>query len=138
MNFQYVYLAGPIDGLAEHQVTDWRYHAIDYLATHENASARIKTINPYRLETVFGEYTQEFRKKIARKNRMDCTKSDLILAYLPKHLNDAKGVSLGTVCEISWFGWQNKPVIVVTDDERVRLHPLIEDQTDVLDRKSVV
>ena len=50
---------------------------------------------------------------------------DLILAYLPKELNERRP-SYGTVIEIGWAIGLRKPIIVVTDDEYLSSHPLIQ------------
>ena len=65
-----------------------------------------------------------------RKIRMldllyDKSGDDLILAYLPRELNERRP-SYGTVIEIGWAIGLRKPIIVVTDDDYLSEHPLIK------------
>ena len=64
-------------------------------------------------------------RAIATKNWLDTESCDLILAYLPKELNE-KRPSYGTVIEIGWAIGLRKPLIVVSDDKYLIDHPLIK------------
>ena len=63
-------------------------------------------------------------KAISAKNWFDSARCDMVLAYLPKEINDRRP-SYGTVIEIGWAIAMRKPTIIVTDDAAVRDHPLI-------------
>ena len=79
-------------------------------------------INPYRAESNSG--SPESKKRVVMKNYMDVTSCDLILAYLPKQMNDRRP-SYGTICEIAWGYSLQKPIVIVSDDEEVHKHPLL-------------
>ena len=116
MSKKYVYLAGPIEGCNDDEINEWR----DY-AKHEFVD-NIIGINPYRAES--NSDSAESKKRVVMKNYMDVTACDLILAYLPKQMNDRRP-SYGTVCEIAWGYSLQKPIVIVSDDEEVQKHPLL-------------
>ena len=64
-------------------------------------------------------------RAIATKNWMDTESADLVLAYLPKKLNDRRP-SIGTIIEIGWAIGLRKPLIIVSDDNYLMDHPLIK------------
>ena len=64
-------------------------------------------------------------RAINAKNWLDTESSDLVLAYLPKEMNDRRP-SIGTIIEIGWSIGLRKPLIVVSDDEYLMEHPLIQ------------
>lgn len=120
-----LYLAGPIEGVTEEQCTQWRNEV-----THKFSmrTEKVNCVNPYR-DVELKEfdkgagYGNELAKRIAHKNYMDCQKCDIILAYLPKD-QMTKRPSYGTVMEIAWFAMMQKPIIIVTDDDYIKNHPL--------------
>ena len=117
---KYVYLAGPIAGCTEEEATEWR----NYVCTWFQHG--IVGISPLRCEPLKEgmTYTQEGAtdkmwsdpRAIATKNWLDTESCDLVLAYLPKELNDRRP-SYGTVIEIGWAIGLRKPLIVVSDDK---------------------
>ena len=113
---KYVYLAGPIEGCSNHEINQWRQKC--YLGFNENLIG----VNPYRAETHSDD--PEARKRIMMKNYMDTKSCDLILAYMPRELNQRRP-SYGTTIEIGWAIGLKKPIILVTDDEYLTEHPLI-------------
>lgn len=126
---KYIYLAGPVIGCNNSEAKDWRKEFIQRLPRG------IVGINPLRCEPEVGEdehYAPSFSdvrfgtpKAISAKNYYDTTNSDLVLAYLPRELNERRP-SYGTVIEIGWAIGTRKPIIVVTDDPVIQRHPLIE------------
>ena len=64
-------------------------------------------------------------RAINAKNWLDTESSDLVLAYLPKEMNDRRP-SIGTIIEIGWSIGLRKPLIVVSDVEYLMEHPLIQ------------
>jgi len=64
-------------------------------------------------------------RAINAKNWLDTESSDLVLAYLPKEMNERRP-SIGTIIEIGWSIGLKKPLIVVSDDKQIMEHPLIE------------
>ncbi len=114
---KYVYLAGPIEGCDDGEIHQWRDQCSHFFVDN------ITGINPYRAES--DSDTPESRKRITMKNYMDVRSCDLILANLPKHINDRRP-SYGTTFEIAWGYSMQKPVVIVSDDVRVHDHPLMD------------
>ena len=116
---KYVYLAGPIAGCTEEEATEWR----NYVCTWFQHG--IVGISPLRCEPLKEgmTYTEEGAtdkmwsdpRAIATKNWLDTESCDLVLAYLPKELNERRP-SYGTVIEIGW----------AIDDKYLMDHPLIK------------
>ena len=126
---KYIYLAGPIAGCTETEATEWRDHVCTFFPHG------IVGISPLRCEPLKKglTYTDEGAtpkmwsdpRAIATKNWLDTESCDLVLAYLPKELNDRRP-SYGTVIEIGWAIGLRKPLIVVSDDKQLMDHPLIK------------
>ena len=126
---KYVYLAGPIAGCTEEEATEWREYVCTYF-THG-----IIGIYPLRCEPLKEglTYTEDGAtpkmwsdpRAIATKNWLDTESCDLVLAYLPKELNERRP-SYGTTIEIGWAIGLRKPIILVTNDEYLTEHPLIK------------
>ncbi len=126
---KYIYLAGPIAGLNEQEATEWRS------GVQELLPYGIIGISPLRCEPVKEgmTYTDEGAtdpmwsdaRAINAKNWLDTESCDLVLAYLPKEMNDRRP-SIGTIIEIGWAIGLRKPLIVVSDDEQYMDHPLIQ------------
>ena len=105
---KFVYLAGPIEGCDEGEIQEWRKYA------QSGVVENIIGINPYRAETE--SESPESKKRVVMKNYMDIKFCNLILACLPKHINDRRP-SYGTTSEIAWGYSLQKPIVIVSDDE---------------------
>ena len=126
---KYIYLAGPIAGCTAEEATEWRKYVCTFFPHG------IVGISPLRCEPLKDgmTYTEPgaTEKKwsdpraIATKNWLDTESCDLVLAYLPKELNE-RSPSYGTTIEIGWAIGLRKPLIVVSDDEYLMNHPLIK------------
>ena len=126
---KYIYLAGPIAGLTDVEATEWRGWV------KERLRYGIVGISPLRCEPLKEGmvYTDDGAtdpmwsdaRAINAKNWLDTESSDLVLAYLPKEMNDRRP-SIGTIIEIGWSIGLRKPLIVVSDDEYLMEHPLIQ------------
>lgn len=131
-----VYLAGPIAGLGDAEVNDWRRFAINKLS-----KAGIIGVSPLRCEPPEADGTYDnaakFHEKqkqnlpwfrtsraIAAKNWLDSFKADAIVAYMPDALVRNRP-SFGTVIEIGWAIGMRKPLFLVSDHEPLIKHPLI-------------
>ena len=127
MNKKFIYLAGPIAGCNKGEANDWRKYV------QENLSEGIVGISPLRCEPMIGrKYKLVYDdprfgtpKAISGKNWYDTNNCDLVLAYLPKEINDRRP-SYGTVIEIGWAIGLRKPIVLVTDDKKLADHPLIQ------------
>ena len=129
MNKKFIYLAGPIAGCTQEEANEWRDYVCSMLPH------AIVGISPLRCEPLKEgmTYTEEGAspkmwsdpRAIATKNWLDTESCDLVLAYLPKELNE-KRPSYGTVIEIGWAIGLRKPLIVVSDDKQLMDHPLIK------------
>ena len=126
---KYIYLAGPIAGRTEDEATTWR-HEVTLQLPHN-----IVGISPLRCEPIEEGMTYTSPgavdkmwsdpRAINAKNWLDTESSDLVLAYLPKEMNERRP-SIGTIIEIGWSIGLKKPLIVVSDDKQIMEHPLIE------------
>ena len=126
---KFVYLAGPIRGLTEDEATTWR-HEVRSLLPHNIigiSPLRCEPLEPGMVYTDDGATDKMWSdpRAINAKNWLDTESADLVLAYLPKEMND-KRPSVGTIIEIGWTIGLKKPLIVVSDDEEILNHPLIE------------
>lgn len=126
---KYIYLAGPIAGLTEDEATTWRKD-VDLMLPDN-----IIGISPLRCEPIEKGMTYTApgavdkmwsdSRAINTKNWLDTESADLVLAYLPKEMNDRRP-SIGTIIEIGWSIGLRKPLIVVSDDKQIMEHPLIK------------
>lgn len=116
---KYIYLAGPIEGCNKSEANDWRTDICSKLARG------IIGISPLRCETLKKkQYSGSANASaVVGKNYLDTVSCDLLLAYLPRELNERRP-SYGTVWEIAWAHEMRKPIILVTDDLYVANHPL--------------
>ena len=128
MNQRYVYLAGPIMGRTKTEANSWRHEVAEKLADHG-----IVGISPLRCEPLIGErygVSQDplfgTPRAIGAKNRFDVRAADLTLAYLPEN----QPLSLGTLGEIFWADAYGKQVILVTTDQKLLDHPVLDAAVD--------
>ena len=120
-----VYLAGPVTGRTENEALDWRSYVAKRLSAHG-----INCLSPLRCEPLFGERFTATNpdprfgtaKAIGAKNLFDVQQFDLTLAYLPKEFNP----SYGTVGELAWAHAFRKPTVMVSDDQIIHEHPVID------------
>ena len=126
---KYIYLAGPIAGLTEEEATTWR-HDVNFMLPDNIigiSPLRCEPVKPGMTYTTPGAVDKMWSdpRAINAKNWLDTESADLVLAYLPKEMND-KRPSIGTIIEIGWTLGLKKPLIVVSDDKQLLNHPLIE------------
>ena len=126
---KYIYLAGPIAGLTEEEATTWR-HDVNFMLPDNIigiSPLRCEPVKPGMMYTSPGAVDKMWSdpRAINAKNWLDTESADLVLAYLPKEMND-KRPSIGTIIEIGWTLGLKKPLIVVSDDKQLLNHPLIE------------
>ena len=125
---KYVYLAGPITGCTENAAKDWRAHVAEMLPPG------VVAVNPLRCEpAVNGKYEAVYddprfgtSAAISGKNWFDTMRADIVLVYLPQAARRQHGLSIGTMFEVGWASAMQKAIIVVTDDEKIQGHPLMQ------------
>lgn len=137
-----VYLAGPISITTWKGATEWREHAIEYLAKYSIAG-----INPLRgkdyLKAVVGrkKFENAFDKSegvykgctdinihplstahgITKRDRWDVMRSDLVLV----NLMGTKQVSIGTVMEIAWADAAGKYILIAMENDNIHQHGMV-------------
>ncbi len=133
---RYVYLAGPIAGCSYKEATNWREAVV------EDFAPGIVGVSPMRLRDFvpgllgnrgirqhneIAEYdflVSGETHAIATRDFFDVSHADMVLAYLPKELNE-RYRSWGTSIEIGWSIAQRVPVVVVSTDKSLTEHPLV-------------
>lgn len=121
---RFIYLAGPITGCNGGEAHDWRVYVDGKLKAHE-----IVGISPLRCEPLVGERYQHSHADplfgtpagIGAKNFFDIRNTEMTFAYMPRRAE----VSVGTIGEVGAAKMIHKPVIVITDDPRIKTHPFI-------------
>ncbi len=126
---KFIYLAGAITDCDDGEANDWREMVSKRF--HFNIVGVSPLRNEPKIEGIYpvsgGEFLFNTTKAIASKNRFDTNECDLVLAYLPKEYNDRRP-SYGTVFELAWATWSQKPTILVTDDPALINHPLFAEK----------
>jgi nucleoside 2-deoxyribosyltransferase len=116
-----VYLAGPISGTEEEQMSSWREQFKKQLKQD------IFCLSPLRDTT---DSTPDHPLTIEKlrhghgsvsRDRMDVMRCDVVVA----NFLGARNISIGTVGEIFWADAYRKPVIVVMEDENPHFHLFI-------------
>lgn len=124
---KFVYLAGPIFGVSYKEANDWR----------EDIKAKflpgIVGISPMRLKSFLSKKRKighsyeddplSNARAIKTRDYMDVKTCDMLLAWMPKALNEARP-STGTTMELGWADAFDKPIVLVTDDPHLIKHPL--------------
>ena len=105
-----VYLAGPIEICTEEEIFLWRNYVKNKVGND------VEIITPkYHLGTA-GEIFED------TKNNVEIC--DVVFAHLPKAINERRA-SYGTIFEISYGHALNKRVMIISDDEFVHKHPVM-------------
>lgn len=124
---RFVYLAGPITDCTKGEANNWR------AVVSASFNPNIIGISPLRCEPIGTNKRYQLQydepkfgtpSAISAKNWFDTVNCDMVLAYMPKEQND-KFPSVGTIIEIGWAIGERRPLIVVTDDDRIGNHPLV-------------
>jgi nucleoside 2-deoxyribosyltransferase len=129
MTKQYVYLAGPIYGCSYDEAVGWRREVCDSLLPG------IVGISPMRMkefleknDRIGHHYSHEpivgAPMPIASRDFFDVQKTDAILAYIPQW-STSRRPACGTLLELGAAIAWGKPIILISDDERICESPLI-------------
>ena len=127
---RYVYLAGPIFGVSFEDATSWRV----WVKTH--LVPGIKSVSPMRgkeflrgKKMIEAGYPEEpilgADMPVASRDFFDIAKADLLFAYLPEAVSKERPFC-GTLLEIGAAIQARTPVVLVSDDPRIRNCPLIK------------
>jgi len=111
-----VYLAGPITGQSYAQAVYWRTTAAETLAGVADCLSPMRGKYHLRDETTIKMFYEDYKANpsaILFQDRFDVNRADVIFA----NCQGAAQVSIGTILEIGWATAQNKPVILVLDEE---------------------
>jgi hypothetical protein len=115
---QYVYLAGPIEGLTKEEMSSWRDYVTQKLNLYE-----IDTLDPTRRISFHDQKDKDYAAaRVVKHDLQDIAFSSVVLVDLR---DSTKGRKWGTVCEVAHSHTKNKIIIVVIDKEQFR-HPFIE------------
>jgi nucleoside 2-deoxyribosyltransferase len=123
-----VYLAGPITGLTYDQGQDWREYVAQALPKEFQAISplRAKDVRLARVGIIEDTYEDDpltTAKGITTRDRMDCTRSDLIIM----NLLGATRVSIGTMIEIGWANANNIPIILIMEKGNLHNHAMVRE-----------
>lgn len=114
MAIRKIYLAGPMENVAEEEATEWRIVAKDYLER-----AGIICLDPTRRRHNF---EQRYMKRIFELDMIDLRDCDMVLVnlnndQLPKH---------GTAMEVFYASYVLRKPVVAFKKELTRYHPFFE------------
>lgn len=129
---RFIYLAGPIAGCDKGEANDWREYVM-----HKLDAPGVQGVSPLRCEPLIGDrYELQYDdprfgtpEAIGSKNWFDTNNCDIVLAYMPTP-EAGRMHSVGTILEIGWARAIGKPVILVSDDEYLHEHPVMQYATN--------
>ena len=104
-----VYLAGPIEICSEDEILVWRNYV-------ETKLGNFDIITP--------KYHLGSDSEIFENTRTNVEECDIVFAHLPKAINERRA-SYGTIFEVAYGHALKKRVIVISDDEFVHNHPVM-------------
>ena len=105
-----IYLAGPIEICSEDEILVWR----NYVESKLKDSYQI--ITP--------KYHLGSDSEIFENTRTNVEECDIVFAHLPKAINERRA-SYGTIFEVAYGHALKKRVIIISDDEFVHKHPVM-------------
>ncbi len=132
----YVYLSGPIKGLAYGESTNWRKTFADGLPEDIFALSPMRGKDYLSDEEVISESYENIplssQHGIVTRDRNDVSRCDVVVGYLAR----SQEVSIGTVFEYAWAYLLRKPTVTIVNDSiwngNVHNHPFMREATDFL------
>lgn len=112
-----IYVAGPIDDNNLDAAIEWRKEVHEW----EPLPDEVEVYDPLRnkdKEAIRGRVY--YHNEIVMRDLDDIDKCDIILANIPK--SNSEKQLFGTPCEIMYAWLLRKPVVMVTDDPRLKNH----------------
>lgn len=124
---RYIYLAGAIYGVSYEEAIDWRTEikslflpgliGISPMRMKEFLSGKEKIGHSYEHDLLSNA------RAIWARDKMDVKTCDMIVAYMPRSINE-KRPSTGTTVELGWADAFDKLIVLITDDPHLINHPL--------------
>ena len=105
-----IYLAGPIEICTEEEIFLWRTY--------------VQNKAPDTIETIVPKYHLGSQSEIFEDTKLNVENCDIVFAHLPKSINERRP-SYGTIFEISYGHALGKKVIIISDDDFVHKHPVM-------------
>ena len=105
-----IYLAGPIEICSEDEILVWR----NYVENKLKGS----------FEIIIPKYHLGSDSEIFENTKTNVEECDIVFAHLPKAINERRA-SYGTIFEVAYGHALKKRVIVISDDEFVHKHPVM-------------
>ncbi len=129
----FVYLAGPITGLAWGDAVDWRERAIDLLPAHIIGVSPLRGKDYLSQEEDLKDHYPELHPMstedgIMTRDFFDVMRADALLV----NFLGATRVSIGTVMEISWAHMLRKPVVVVMEETNIHQHSMLRKASSLI------
>jgi len=125
-----VYLADPIADCSYGEATAWRN-----VVSYDLKQVGVRTVSPMRAKEflkgegrITGAYPEHLSSGvhgIGARDEYDVTHCDMVLAYLPREMNERRP-SVGTMMELGVAHHARVPLVLVTDDEHLVQHPLVQ------------
>lgn len=105
-----VYLAGPIEICTEEEIFLWRQYVSSKVGDN--------------IEIITPKYHLGSAGEIFEDTKTNVEMCDVVFAHLPKAINERRA-SYGTIFEISYGYALKKRVMIISDDEFVHKHPVM-------------
>jgi nucleoside 2-deoxyribosyltransferase len=118
-NTNYVYLAGPMEGVPNDIMRGWRDFSANFLANHG-----IQVKDPCRRKKFHDEeFNRNLARRIVKMDLQDISYSQVLLVNLTSEVM-GKSRGWGSISEIAHAHTKNKIIIVITDKDYK--HPFLE------------
>lgn len=114
MTIKKIYLAGPMENVAEEEATRWRDYATRYLY-----NAGVETLDPTRRRHA---NEQKLMKRIFELDIMDINDADMVIV----NLNNEKLAKHGTAMEVFYASYVLRKPVFAFKDALTAYHPFFE------------
>jgi len=116
-----IYLAGYIDGRNIISCTEWRKAVAKYY--HDSNITVLDPLNGKDFSKITSDGLKSNRTPdcILTRDMMSVYQADLLIANMNRF--GCERVSVGTISEVAWAIWADKPVIMITDEDQYKQHP---------------
>jgi len=111
-----VYLAGPIEICSEDEILIWRNYVSNRVGDE--------------VEIIVPKYHLGSDPEIFENTCSNVEECDVVFAHLPKAINERRA-SYGTIFEISYGHFLKKRVMIISDDDFVHKHPVMNQSSEM-------